>query len=833
MGRQHIQQQYYTRGRQGIFRPNEGYDTVSKSASLDNSFIKKTLHPFCVYNAPKELQEKGETQVEKYPEALFCFRAESGEMVIGKSVYVGADFTGQRNTFFTHNYVIPSVQRDEFCKTPAKIFGISSFVNHHEETDGKELPELEDLPYQSLSTGDKKQILARLGIDEQAFKQLLFATMSSLSTKKKVFISLDVAISETSTAATQLLEILYGCLPYEMRRQFGFLTYTNEPESKKYLHVIFVEKGSIRSGNGHMNKDFLFDFANKSILHADIQGEHEYLSFAWTNLNEAVVLKSFYEFADEILAGENPAKGLSIATYYELCTLFLIETGKLSVYERNKAAIWQVLLQYLRNERLINKQRVLALFGLLFGAEKTAVTSRSLPSVELITLICEAYNVVKNQDNRKEIVMYLMDVLLKGKSSQQTEYVEQVYKQLSGNHELFTFMMNTILSYEKVVKPLFEEYVAQRLANCSKLDDAVKEMSFWAVHASQALQNPFFMNRTEQKLLDLFKEEKRKVEAALSVHQTLGKWEVGRSYTSRVLEELDKSLLKHLSLEALSKEDVKKIVSLFEHKPQSFFTALDSQSEYKLELLMNVFSLETETGTPLPEEFYRNWDVADIQIQQKLIRKMVGSPLDEGSFPKIALIFYRGDSQNSHTAFDFDSMLTFARQHGGEEATYLFIQWVVKQRMFLVDRKLVPSYRHVLKQYLLHDNAKRLRDKEWRKRWYAIRNPEFREILHEAESESSNAVSRFFRQNKGMAVIGLLAMLTVGTVGGVMLYSKSQAPIPATLPATVTTPVTSEEEDATPIFVEKGQAESIDNTPIYMLLQPNVKPVNISSVPAK
>ncbi|MBG9787855.1 hypothetical protein [Brevibacillus laterosporus] len=833
MGRQHIQQQYYTRGRQGIFRSNEGYDTVSKSASLDNSFIKKTLHPFCVYNAPKELQEKGETQVDKYPEALFCFRAESGEMVIGKSVYVGADFTGQRNTFFTHNYVIPSVQRDEFCKTPAKIFGISSFTNHHEETNGKELPELEDLPYHNRSTGDKKQILARLGIDEQAFKQLLFATMSSLSTKKKVFISLDVDISETSEAATQLVEILYGCLPYEMRRQLGFLTYTNEPESKKYLHVIFVEKGSIRSGNGHMNKDFLFDFANKSILHADIQGEHEYLTFAWNNLNEAVVLKSFYEFADEILAGEDLAKGLSTTTYYELCTLFLIETGQMNVYERNKTAVWQVLLQYIRNERLMNKKRLFALFRLLFEAEKMAVASKSLPSVELITLISEAYNVVENQDSRKEIIMYMMDILLKGKSSQQTEYVTQIYKQLSGNHELFRFMMSTILSYEKVVKPLFEEYVAQRLVGCNKLDDVVKEMNFWANHASQAFQNHFFMNSTEQKLLSLLKEEKQKVEATLSIHQMLGKWRVGHSHTNRILEEIDKCLLKHLSLEALSKEDVRKVVSLFEHKPQSFFTALDSQSEYKLELLMNVFSLEKEPGTPMPEEFYRNWDKDDIQIQQKLIRKMLGSPLDEGSFPKVALVFYRGDSQNSHAVFDFDGMLTFVEQHGGDETTYLFIQWLLKQRLFLVDRKLVPSYRLVLKQYLLHDHAKRLRDKEWRKRWYAIRNPEFREMLHEAEKESSNAVARFFRQNKGMAVIGLLVMLTVGTVGGVMLYSKSQAPIPATLPATETTPVTGAVEDVTPIFVEKGQADSIENTPIYMLLQPNVKPVIASSVPTE
>lgn len=40
-----IAQQMYTRERRGLFRSTEGFDTVAKSDSLDNNFIKKHCIP--------------------------------------------------------------------------------------------------------------------------------------------------------------------------------------------------------------------------------------------------------------------------------------------------------------------------------------------------------------------------------------------------------------------------------------------------------------------------------------------------------------------------------------------------------------------------------------------------------------------------------------------------------------------------------------------------------------------------------------------------------------------------------------------------------------------
>src|SRR3954453_13087301 len=103
-----IQQQLYTRERGGVFSSTDGFDTIAVSEGIDKAFVKKYLHPFCLYYAPKALTTSGQKEASLYPEAVTLFQPETGDMVIGQAVYVPADFTGQRSAYFMHNYVILS-----------------------------------------------------------------------------------------------------------------------------------------------------------------------------------------------------------------------------------------------------------------------------------------------------------------------------------------------------------------------------------------------------------------------------------------------------------------------------------------------------------------------------------------------------------------------------------------------------------------------------------------------------------------------------------------------------------------------------------------------------
>ncbi|QQE74344.1 hypothetical protein KDJ56_21345 [Brevibacillus composti] len=777
MTRHLIGQQYYTRGRAGVFRSNEGYDTVAKSPGLDSSFVKKVLHPFCVYDAPRELQER-EADPGEYPEALVSFRAETGELVIGNSVYAGADFTGQRNTFFSHNYVIPAARQEEFIRHPRKIFGIDSFAKRHDEGAGKELPALEDLPYAESTSAAPRQALARMGIGEHEWKQLLYAVMVSLSARKKVFISLAGGEREAAQSAKELMEILYGCLPYEMRRHLGFLTYSGEPQSKKHIHVMFVPKGSIRPGNGHIDKEFLFDFAGQRIWNADLQeGEHEYLHFAWEYLQEPRVMEEFFLFAEEVLAGDDSGLGLRPGTYYELCALFLIEKGRMAVYEQSRAAVWQVLLGYLENAQLTGKKRLYELLASLFREEKKELAARKLPATELVRLIIQSSRVVEGRNRQTERVLYLMDVLLKGRLLQEKAYLDEVYKHLAACPELFSPVMNTALRHEQFAAPLFEAYVAQRLSAALRMEDVLREVAFWEAHVPDALRNPFFKEATQKKMLATFKGSGQKVEAALAIHRFLEPMQKRNAFASDILDEIDRCLLKYTELDALTPQEFAGIVSLLEDKPQTFFWELDLESRATCDLLLKLASLQEGTGgdCPPPEVFYRSFDQEERYQLQRLLRKLLGEKLDEPDFPKVWLAFYETESGGMHSPA-YEQMLTFVQERGGEQIMRSFIRWTLSVDEFFRGTSLTPVYRDALKRYFLEEKGIRLRKKEQRKQWYGLRHAELRKLLDEVRDETANGLVRLFRRHTGIMAAVTLLIVAGGTAGGFYLYAATQAP---------------------------------------------------------
>ncbi len=145
-----IQQQVYTRERGGIFHTTAGYDTIAISEDLDKAFVKKYLHPICIYSPPKALTERGEKNNSLYPEALTIIQPETGDLIIGQAVYVPADFTGQRSTYFMHNYIIPQERKDEWLQNPAKLFQMNDFKTSYDIGLGQVLPEPIELAVQKM-----------------------------------------------------------------------------------------------------------------------------------------------------------------------------------------------------------------------------------------------------------------------------------------------------------------------------------------------------------------------------------------------------------------------------------------------------------------------------------------------------------------------------------------------------------------------------------------------------------------------------------------------------------------------------------------------------------
>lgn len=242
-----IQQHCYTRSPKGLFRKSEGYDTVARSNGLPEDFITERLHSFCYYH-PSRLMQAKRLPSEEFPRAVTVVHFPEGLTMIGQTVYVEADYTGQRSTFFTHNYVIPSCNPvvQEFCPT------LLNKLDFFTSTCWEHLHELDELPYHQEA---EIASLGPLPFEERRLRQLIYTLLESITGTKKVYVSLP-----GQDWVMPVLMWLYEHLPSDAAKLLGFTTYSREPENKKFLHLTFIDKGCININDQALERDYIFDF---------------------------------------------------------------------------------------------------------------------------------------------------------------------------------------------------------------------------------------------------------------------------------------------------------------------------------------------------------------------------------------------------------------------------------------------------------------------------------------------------------------------------------------------------------------------------------------------
>lgn len=270
-----IQQQYYTRYKKGLYSNNPGFDTVAKSRNLEDEFIKSVLHPLCIYEAPSELI--GEEDISKYPKALYCVNCNK-KMIIGQAVFCGKDYSGNRNTYFVHNYIIPEDEKCSYIEDPNKIIYMDNFKINWDFDFEKNIEEVKETGY---SKEDKlnisyDELKKELKIRDERFKQIILACKKSVESNRKVYIIIDVQVSLVDKYARELLKYIYSELTGDVREKFGFITYTKSPISVENINLMFLNKGSIKKLTTEIKAGFLFDFAEDNFYIDGLEEDTEY-----------------------------------------------------------------------------------------------------------------------------------------------------------------------------------------------------------------------------------------------------------------------------------------------------------------------------------------------------------------------------------------------------------------------------------------------------------------------------------------------------------------------------------------------------------------------------
>jgi hypothetical protein len=719
-----IQQQIYTRERVGIFTTTDGFDTIAISEGLDKFFVKKYLHPFCLYYAPKSLTMSGQKNAALYPEAVTIFQPETGDMVIGQAVFVPTDFTGQRSAYFMHNYVIPAGIKEEWIKNPAKVFQITDFTTSYDIEMGKVLPEKNGIEHSGQDVlADKSVLLEKLGVTESHFKQLLFAVMTSIAGKKKVFISLNVPLQDYTKYAMQLLELLYLYLPYAHRRKLGAMTFSSAPESKNYIHVLFFEPGTLNYGDRSIEKQFIFDFADGRILGVDIEGEkHEYLEFALGHFSKSERMEDFFAFAEAALSGLPTEQKLELSSYYQLTDLYLTLNGTdTSIYNKNKVGFVSGLMKFLQVHHE-EKPEMVKLFLKLLQEEKVAADSdHALNYIQAVLSI----NKILGLD---EPFSFILATIKYHQNHPIFNQLWQLLEQDKPSHERVITLMNGHPGYEGVL----EQYFSERFKHITRVEDILRELKLM-LGAPFLLNIEKFIRVVVDKVDSSIKREHNPFKAVLAIKD----FKIDREdlqffdFKQMLMDRSVRLLLDQIRPSELNREDIMNFGKIFskgmkvnDEKAKEKYLIVDA-----LYQLLNMPARAEANDLRSLSKGQRE-QVRDI-LQQQLRGKVSGEHLP------LLYIAYGSD----YDEVDYESVLNHLIQYSDDKTVLFFIQ----KSQLLVGRD--ARFKNLLLRYFVSDPRSIWNDKTYKKELKSVKNRDFNRLLKEVELETAkNPIVKFIKK---------------------------------------------------------------------------------------
>ncbi|BFH13128.1 glycosyltransferase [Paenibacillus melissococcoides] len=767
-----IQQQMYTRERRGIFRSNEGFDTIAASSGLDPGFIKKVLHPFCVYDAPAELASRGEKDEARYPQALHLFHADMGQLVLGRSIYQAADFTGLRSAFFTHNYIVPAERAAEAVKDYPSLLN-ADFAGSYDIEQGTELPELERIPAAAEAgrPASPTNLLASLGIDEKMFKQLLFAVMSSVVTRRKVFVALDVAAEELSETALQLVGVLYGSLPYAYRRALGFLTFSKEPLNRKGIHLTFVEQGSLRPNDRNIDKDYTFDLASKRVTNVDLDlGKQPYLSFAWSNLEQPERAEAFFAFAEQMLEGMDTQRHTAIASCHELAVLFQIEEGSDSLYMQNRVGALRSMLDYLTPEGAVqSKQRLAELFRGCFQREYERVKQGEIPDPSIVKCFME-YEALAGAALGSDLIGYLIRSLHEAHQGKGSDRMEAYYALIEGSDSVSRTFFETLLRGGKTVD-LFFPYIRQKFQETVRAEELVKLALHWSSRHPVLLRKAEFTELAAGQLAEKLRHDAEPVSAVNAVLDTGDRLlaEKGRPAEDMLLfmEQLSYAanvfLLTELNLEQTRQEAFLQIGFLAHpDEVREWAARYPPQVQSTANVMLSAYRWFRDDEPD--ESIFDGLSPAELDRLQQLGRRWLQKDLGPSRFGKLVLAFCRDADK---ALIEYGALLHYLHQHAPDrETVYQFMNWSEKQRFFSRGRKLEPGYAAAVVAYFKKYDQDAFKNRTNRKLYFEQAGAPLQAVYDKARSELSPPIVRWLRRNRQAMVWFAAIILVIGGIAG-------------------------------------------------------------------
>jgi hypothetical protein len=593
---------------------------------------------------------------------------------------------------------------------------------------------------EGLDQARMNNLLLELGITESLFKQLLFAVMSSIAGKKKVYISLNVEQHHYTKVAAALLELLYHFLPHSHRRCFGAMSFSREPEGINDVHVLFFEHGTLNDHDRSMEEPYIFDFANQKFSGIDLVGQHEYLNFAWGQLLVGHKLDEFFEFAEKALFGFTEEDQLQLKNYDQLTAIYQTLNGSEDYYRQNKLSFLNSLLNFLKVEKAV-KEDLEKLWLQILKEEKAAVEVET--AIDFIKAVVE-FNKISLHDKGLEFILNTLDY----------------YNHNPIFHEVMTIVEGSIETYEPLMEfitlhpdytQILENYLTEKF-NHTRVEDILSEINQLLLTVPFVAKNKGFqvliIKKTSQALVDssdIFIAARAVKEfkvTNLDVDFSKIKEMMMISTELTILKAIDLNnvtvkdigTFAYLSTGRLNVKESKDKLIIRKSKMMEVLHELFNSPVVSVELLLQPLSLASR-------EELRN-----------VLKNVLRSHLSEKYFQLLLAAFNEEDG-----SFHYPQLFAYLSKHADDNLVLAFIKWTDK------NLQLDYHYHRALKNYLKTHPRSIWKNKNTKKELQQISTVSFRKVVKEVQNESASPVVKFFNRYGINLSIILLIILVAGS----------------------------------------------------------------------
>ncbi len=593
---------------------------------------------------------------------------------------------------------------------------------------------------EGLDQARMNNLLLELGITESLFKQLLFAVMSSIAGKKKVYITLNVELHHYTKAAAALLELLYHYLPHSYRRNFVAMTFTSEPEGINDVHVLFFEPGTLKDHDRTMEEPYIFDFANQKFSSIDLVGQHEYLNFAWEQLLVGHKLDEFFEFAEKALFGFSEEDQLQLNAYDQLTAIYQTLNGSKDYYRQNKLSFLNSLLNFLKVEKAA-KEDLEKLWLQILKEEKAAVEVET--AIDFIKAVVEI-NQISLHDKGLEFILNTLDH----------------YQDDPLFHELMAIVEASIYTYEPLMKfitlhpdytQILENYLTKKF-NHSRVEDILSEINQLLLTVPFVAKNKGFqaliIKKTSQALVDssdIFIAA-RAVKEFRVTNQDVD--------FSKIIEMMmistELTLLKAIDLNNVTVKDIGTFAYLSTGR-LNMKESKDKQIIRKSKMMEVLHELFNSPVVSV-ELLLQPLSLASREELRNVLKNVLRSHLSEKYFQHLLAAFNDEDG-----SFHYPQLFAYLSKHADDNLVLAFIKWTDK------NLQLDYHYHRALKNYLKTHPRSIWKNKKTKKELQQISTVSFRKVVKEVQNESASPVVKFFNRYGINLSIVLLIILVAGS----------------------------------------------------------------------